>query len=111
MAPAVMERDRISELAETDEIKELRKCCRQDNESIYANRGIESLVYMLSGICGQNVYENKIWQIYFEILDTRDFLKEKYEELSYIEAAGIKQDVEEILEEAEETLNLILECL
>ncbi|MCL2009220.1 MAG: hypothetical protein FWG71_01575 [Synergistaceae bacterium] len=107
MAVAVMERDLIKALAETDEIRALRKFYRQENESAHARRGIDFLACALSLVSGQKIYEGKEAAIYFEILDTRDFLKEKYAELSDIESSRYKSDVEGVLEEAEETLKFL----
>ena len=107
MTVAVMERDRISELADMEEIKELRKFYRQENESAYARRGIEFLAYTLSLVSGQKICEGKEAAIYFEILDTRDFLKEKYAELSDIEALKCKKDIEDVLNETDEILDFI----
>ena len=111
MAVAVMERDRISELAGTEEIMELRRQYQKLNEMSYANGGIEHLAYMLSGISGQNIYENKIIKTYFEILDTKNFLLEKYSELPDIEALKHEKNVKDAIDDADETLTLIEQCI
>ena len=104
MTVEIVERNRIAELAETAEIKEQRKFWKEDNESSYAEKGIKSFAYVLSGVCGKNIYlENEV-SVYFEILDMRDFLKEKYAELSETDVAKYKKDVEIVLNEADEVL-------
>jgi ABC-type uncharacterized transport system permease subunit len=108
MPVAIAERDRISEIADTEEIKAFRKTTRENNEEIYADRGINSLSNMLLGVCDRKVYVGKAAEIYFDILDTRDYLMEKYAELSDIEAMKVKKDVEEALDEAEEELEYLL---
>ena len=108
MAVAVMERDRISEIAETDEIKELRKQYRQENEMSYAkNKDILSLADLLSAICGFNVYLGEEAARYFEILDTKDFLLEKYAALPDVEAAKYKDELELYLREANKELEFL----
>jgi len=107
---AVVERDRINEIAVTEEIKELRKQYQELNEMAYADGGIEHLSYMLSGISGQNINENKMLKTYFEILDTKNFLLEKYAELSGIEMLKHEKNVKEAVEDADETLSLISQC-
>ena len=107
MTTAVAELDKIAELAETDEIRELREFYQEDNESTYANRGIKSFASVLSGVCGKNIYVGEETKVYFEILDMRDFLKEKYAELSKTEAAKYKKDVEEVLKEADRELSFL----
>ena len=97
----------ISEIAETDEIKELRKLNQELNEMSYAKGGIYSLSFTLLGVCDQKIYIGKEAELYYDILDTRDFLKEKYAELSNAEAEKHKEDVEEALEEADEVLRYI----
>ncbi|MDR2861722.1 MAG: hypothetical protein LBV07_04165 [Syntrophobacterales bacterium] len=111
MTVAVVERDRISEIAETEEIKALRKIYKEDNEGDYADGGVKLLSYMLLGVCDKKVYEGKEAAIYFEILDARNFLKKKYAELSDIEAMKVKKDVEEALGEAEENLEYLTNYL
>jgi hypothetical protein len=106
-----MERDRFSEIAETEEIKALRKIFKEDNEGDYADGGIELLAYMLLGVCDKKIYEGKETATYFEILDARNFLKGKYAELSDIEAMKVKKNVEEALNEAEENLEYLTRYL
>jgi hypothetical protein len=111
MPVAVMEQDRISEVAETDKIKALRKIYKEDNEGDYADGGVKLLAYMLLGVCDKKVYEGKEAAKYYEILDASDFLKGKYAELSDIEAMKVKNDVEEALAEAEENLEYLTKYL
>lgn len=111
MATLVTELDKIAELAETDEIKELRKRYKEENELIYKDSNIKSFAYILSGICGQNIYIGKEVVMYFEILEMRDFLKDKYVELPNIEALKYKKDIESVLNEADETLKLLEQCM
>ena len=111
MTVAVMEQDRLSEIAETKEIKALRKIYKEDNEGDYADGGVKLLAYMLLGVCGKKVYEGKEAAIYYEILDATNFLKGKYEELSDIEAMKVKKYVEEALDEAEENLDYLARYL
>ena len=107
MTVAVAEQDKTCELAETEEIKALREGYRESNEAAYAEGGIESLTFTLSSVCGQNIYEGKEAAAYFEILDTRDFLQEKYAGLSDVEMMKHKEDVEITLDEAEDMLNFL----
>ena len=102
-----MELDMIAELAEMDEIKELRKRYRESNEMAYVEGDILSFADTLSAICGQNVYLEQDAAVYFEILDTRDFLLEKLVELSDIEVAKYKDEIEEYLQEASEELEFL----
>ena len=98
---------RTYELTEMEEIKALRKGYRESNEAAYADGGVMSLTFTLSSVCGQNIYEGKEAAAYFEILDTRDFLQEKYIELSNLEMMNHKEDVEITLGEAEDMLNFL----
>ena len=107
MTVEVMERNRIVELAETEEIKELRKQNQEFNEMAYADRDILSFASILSGICGLNVYSGKEAIRYFEILDARDFLSKKFTELSVVEMEEHKDEIEEYLEEANEELDFL----
>ena len=107
MTVAVMERNRIDELTELDEIKELRKRYRESNETAYVDGDILSFADTLSAICGQNVYEGQDAAVYFEILDTRDFLLEKFVELPDAEVAKYKDEIEEYLQEADEELEFL----
>ena len=102
-----MELDRIAELAEMDAIKELRKRYRESNEMVYADGDILSFADTLSAICWQNVYVGQDAAVYFEILDTRDFLLEKFVELSDIEVAKYQDEIEEYLQEANEELEFL----
>ena len=107
MAIAAVEQNRISELAETNEIKKKRESYQRCNEATYADGGIASLSSMLLGVCDRKLYIGEEADIYYDILDTRDYLKEKYDELSDIEAIKHKKDVEEALDEADAVLNYI----
>ena len=107
MAVEVMERNKIAELAETEEIKEARKLYRESNEMLYVDGDILSFASMLSGICGQNVYVGQDAAVYFEILDTRDFLLEKYFGLSNNEIEKYKDKIEKYLQEAKKELEFL----
>ena len=107
MTVEVEERNKIAELLKTEEIIELRKRFKEENEMIYEKGGIESLISMLSGLCSVNVYDCKEIETYFEILETRDFLKEKYTELSDIESSKYNGRVELGLNEANEELDFL----
>ena len=107
MAVPVIERDLIAELAETDEIKRSRLLSQRFNKMVYADGGVDSLSFTLLGVCDRKLYIGKEAEIYYDILDTRDFLKEKYDELSEAETEKYKDDVEEALDEADEVLNYI----
>jgi len=105
MTVAVVERGILAEHAKTEGIKELRKFWEKDNESTYVEGGIESLSFTLLGVCDKKVYLGEEVSVYFEILDLRDCLKEKYSELSDSEALKHKEDVEVALNEAQEILD------
>ena len=108
MAVAVIERDRLRELAETDKIRELRKQYRRENEMSYAaDKDILSFALTLSGISDQKIYVGKAAAIYFEILDTKNFLLEKFAELTDIETIKYKGEIELCLKEADEKLDFI----
>ena len=109
MTAAVMERDKIVELAEMEEIKALRAKYREDNEELFANGGIKSVIWDLLAICDQNIYVGKEAAIYFDILDMRDFLQEKYAELSATLLPEQKEKIEEALTEANESLTTLRE--
>ena len=107
MTVAVIERNRIDELAEIEEIKELRKHYREESESAFTERGLLSLAGLLSFLCGKNVFVGQDAAVYFEILDTRDFLLEKYAELPREEAAKYKDKIDSYLKEANEELEFL----
>ena len=107
MAVTVMERDKITELAETDEIIKLRKRNQELNEMTYTDGNILSFASTLSGICGLNVYVGQDAARYFEILDTMNFLLEKFVELSDVEAIKYRDEIEEYLQEANEELEFL----
>ena len=107
MTTAVIERDVIAELAETDEIRRSRILSKRLNEMVYTDGDILSFASALSGICGLNVYVGKEVVRYFEILDSRDFLLDKFSELSDIDAAKYKDEIEEYLQEANEELEFL----
>jgi hypothetical protein len=107
MSIALVERDILAELAETDEIMEARRFNQRNNEMTFADGGIDSLSSLLLGVCDRKLYIGQEADVYYDILDTRDFLKEKYDLLSETEAAQYKEHVEEAINEAEEVLNYI----
>ena len=107
MTGLAAERIQENAIADTDEIKKLRELYQRENKMAYADGGVESLAFTLSGVCGQNIYVGKEAAVYFEILDTRDFLKEKYAELSDFEMIKHKEDVESTLAEAEDMLKFL----
>ena len=107
MITEVMERNKIAEFAEMDEIKEARKLYQELYEMSYARGGVDSLSSLLLGACDRKIYLDEEADVYYNILDTRDFLKEKYAELSEAELEKYKDDVEEALDEADEVLSYI----
>ena len=111
MAVAVVERDILTELAETEEIKKSRKLYRRWNEMRFTNAGIDSLVDALLGSCDRKLYIGQEAIVYYDIMDTRDFLKEKYALLSEAEAAEFEDDVEEALDEADKVLSHIRDSI
>ena len=111
MTVTIMERDRITDIAKMEEIIELRKRYRYENEMIYTKEGIEYLASILSGISGLNIYENSIIKMYFEILEMKNYLEEKYALLSPNDAIKYKNNVDSAVKDADETLSLIEQCL
>ena len=107
MTVAVVAQDRINELAETEEIKKLRKFYREENKSAYERKGIEFLGYVLSSICAQYLFVGEEAERYFKVLDARNFLLEKYKELPDAEAINCREEIEDYLEEADEELEYL----
>ena len=107
MIVAIAERNILAELAETDEIKELRKLYQKGNEMTFTSGGVKALSTMLLGVCDRKIYIGKEADVYYDILDTRDYLKGKYGLLSEVEAKEIEYEVEEALEEADKILTSI----
>ena|GEM_PF-5487280 len=103
--------DRINKAMSTEIIKELRNFWKEDNESSYKEKGIGYLCFMLLGICDKKVYIGEEILVYIEILELRDYLNEKYFELSEVEALKFKKDVERSLNEANEVLATIYNSL
>ena len=111
MTVAVVERDTITELAETEEITKSRELYQRWNEMRFTNDGIDSLVDALLGSCDRKLYIGQEAVVYYDILDTRDFLKEKYALLSEAETAKFEGDVEEALDEADKVLSYIRDSI
>ena len=107
MTVAVAEQNKIAEITETDEIREFRKRNRELNETIYADKDIESLISTLSGLCALNVCEGNEAETYYGILDFRDFVRGKYAELSENKANKYEKELEKVLEEANEELEFL----
>jgi len=109
MTVEVAERNKLAELAETEEIKKYRKENQEINLLVYVTKGIISLSSSLLAACDQKLYIGKEALVYYDILDTRDLLKEKYVELSEaeVEALKCKGDIDEALAEADEVLRYI----
>ena len=101
------EREMESNIVVTKKIQALREQYREHNEITYAQGGVESLADTLTAISDRKIYVGEEAIIYFDILDTRDLLKEKYAELTDIEAARLKEDVNDALDEAEKMLNFL----
>jgi len=113
MTVAVAEQNKLAELAETEKIIEVRKRYRERHEKIYADTDIESLIWTLSGLCGTNVHVENEADMYFGLLDFRDFVLEKYDILSEDERIKHKKDMEIVLKETDEELeslkNIVLQ--
>ena len=107
MSEVVAERDKIAELAETEEIKKSRERYQKQNERLYANEDIESLIWTLSGLCGLNIHVGNEADMYFGIMDFQEYVIERYAKLSESEAEKYKRDYEEVMEEAREELEFI----
>jgi len=101
-------RDRIRKMSEMDKIKESRNINKKLNEMVYFDGGVDALSSTLLGVCDRKIYVKEEADVYFDILDTRIYLKEKYEELPIIEALKYKEDVNEALKEADKVLLYIL---
>ena len=104
MAVAVMERDRISELAETDEILALREKCKKEAELIYGNGDIDVLADALSILAERGIYRTDSLGVYIDIQETMNLLREKYVDITDHE---MKAYVEATFVEANEALEII----